>query len=61
MSAKSRATQYHQWAVNALVDAMQSTSAVDRETLLTSARQHFARAEKADRTRHPAPDGRPAQ
>ena len=57
MSAKSRATQYRQWAVNAIV-AMQSTSSVDRETRLMIAREHLAQAEKAERTRHPAPDRR---
>jgi hypothetical protein len=59
MSAKSRVTQYRQWAVNAMVEAMQSTNAIDRETLLTIARQHLAHAEKAERTRQPAPNGRP--
>ena len=58
MSAKSRATQYRQWAVNAIVAAMQSTSSVDQETLFMIARKHLARAQKADHTRHPAPDGR---
>jgi hypothetical protein len=58
MSAKSRATQYRQWAVNAMVEAMQSTSLVDRETLLMIARQHVARAEKAELA-IPAPNGCP--
>ncbi len=51
MSAKSRATQHRQWAVNALVAAMQSASLVDKETLLMIARKHLARAQKADHTR----------
>jgi hypothetical protein len=61
MSAKSRATQHHQWAVNAIVAAMQSASSVDQETLFMIAREHLARAEKADRTRNPAPDGLPGR
>jgi hypothetical protein len=33
MSAKSRATQHRQWAVNAIVAATQSASWVDQEVL----------------------------
>ena len=55
MSAKSRATQHRQWAANALVTAMQSTSLVERETLLTIARLHLARAQKIERVKPPVP------
>ena len=56
MSAKSRATQHRQWAANAIAAAMRTTSWADRETLLMIARQHLARAQKAEHPRHPAPD-----
>jgi hypothetical protein len=58
MSAKSRTTQYRQWAVNAIVAAMQSTSSVDQDVLFMIARKHLVRAQKADHTRNPAPGGR---
>ena len=61
MSAKSRATQHHQWAVNAIVAAMQSASSVDQEVLFMIARKHLTRAQKADHTRNPEPDGLPGR
>ena len=61
MSAKSRATQHHQWAVNAIVAPMQSTSSVDQEVLFLIARKHLTRAQKADHTRNPEPDGLPGR
>ena len=48
MSAKSRATQHRQWAVNAIIEAMQSTNSVDRETLFMIARKHLVQAQKAE-------------
>jgi hypothetical protein len=57
MSAKSRATRYRQWAANAIADALRTTNWVERETLLMIAQQHLAQAQKAEQSRHPAPDG----
>jgi hypothetical protein len=61
MSAKSRATQHRQWAVNAIAAAMQSASSIDQEVLFMIARKHLTRAQKADHTRNPEPDGLPGR
>jgi hypothetical protein len=61
MSAKSRATQHRQWAVNAIVAATQSASWVDQEVLFMIAQKHLTRAQKADHTRNPEPDGLPGR
>jgi hypothetical protein len=40
-SKKDRAAQRRQWATNAIVAAMRTTSPVERETLLMIARRHL--------------------
>ena len=55
MSAKSRATQHRQWAVNAIVDAMQSTNSVDRETLLHDRPEASCAGSEGRTPPHPAP------
>lgn len=59
MSATSRATRHRQWAANAIAAALRTTSPVEQETLLMIARQHLARAQKAEHSRDPASNGPP--